>query len=355
MKFEVRYPTGTVHEVELQGSLAVLGRDPSCDLVLNDAKCSRRHAVIEAGPDGLSIRDSGSANGIYVNAKRVERSPLQEGDEIRLGEVLVKVLGEEMPGTLVMGPDEMMEMQPPAAPSSSALPRRPMSQDSTPTVPPAVPLPPPPPPPPATPVAIPRPARAPAPLPRSPTPPRPVSTPSPPPRPAGMRMGAPERMPRPLTATVLAVLWLVFAVMMLFGGAFQVWAISKAGGSVALPLLSVFVSMMAGIALGVGLLSRQPWGRFLQMGVSALGLITCVMTPLSALSLYYMMRPATRIQFSGRQTFRELEEDEADIVRAAEGEGLFTGGIFVSLLLGAILAGLLAMLALSTIFSRMAS
>src|SRR5262245_6476074 len=95
VKFEVRYPTGSVHEVELQGTLAVLGRDPSCDLVLNDAKCSRRHAVIEAGPQGLSIRDSGSANGVYVNGKRVERSGLAEGDEVRLGEVTLKVLPED--------------------------------------------------------------------------------------------------------------------------------------------------------------------------------------------------------------------------------------------------------------------
>src|SRR3982751_4143993 len=115
VRFEVRYPTGSVHEVELQGTLAVLGRDPSCDLVLNDAKCSRRHAVIEAGPDGLSVRDSGSANGVYVNGKRVERSPLKDDDEIRLGEVTIKVLAEEVPGTLVMGPDEIVEMAPPPA------------------------------------------------------------------------------------------------------------------------------------------------------------------------------------------------------------------------------------------------
>src|SRR5688500_8802037 len=135
VKFEVRYPTGAVHEVELQGSLAVLGRDPSCDLVLNDAKCSRRHAVVEAGPDGLSVRDSGSANGVYVNGKKVERAALRDGDEIRLGEVRVKILGEDVPGTLVMGPDDMVDIQPPAS-APSPLPRQRLS-DSTPTVKPA--------------------------------------------------------------------------------------------------------------------------------------------------------------------------------------------------------------------------
>ena len=62
-----------------------MGRDPSCDLVLNDLKCSRRHAVVEAGPDGLAIRDTGSANGIFVNGKKIERSALKAGDVVRLG------------------------------------------------------------------------------------------------------------------------------------------------------------------------------------------------------------------------------------------------------------------------------
>ena len=38
------------HEwARLEGNVATVGRDPSSDLVLNDPKCSRRHAVIEAG------------------------------------------------------------------------------------------------------------------------------------------------------------------------------------------------------------------------------------------------------------------------------------------------------------------
>lgn len=107
MKLEIRYPSGSHHEVELSGTVAVVGRDPSCDLVLNDAKCSRRHAVLEAGPDGIAIRDAGSANGIFVNNQKVERANLKDGDLVRLGEVLIKILPEEMPGTLVMAPDEI--------------------------------------------------------------------------------------------------------------------------------------------------------------------------------------------------------------------------------------------------------
>jgi hypothetical protein len=110
VRFEVRYSTGAQHEIELSGTVAVLGRDPASDLVLNDAKCSRRHAVIEAGPDGIAIRDAGSANGIFVNGRKVERAQLAVGDVVRLGEVTLKVLPEDVSGTLVMAPEDVDDL-----------------------------------------------------------------------------------------------------------------------------------------------------------------------------------------------------------------------------------------------------
>src|SRR5688500_20199727 len=89
VKFAVRYPGGAVHEIVIDGGIAVVGRDPSCDLVLNDPKSSRRHAVVESAPDGLVIRDTGSANGISVNGKKTERSPLRPGDVSPVGDVEV--------------------------------------------------------------------------------------------------------------------------------------------------------------------------------------------------------------------------------------------------------------------------
>src|SRR5688500_20385727 len=85
VKFAVRYTSGAVHDVETAGDVAVIGRDPTCDLVLNDPKSSRRHAVVEAGPGGMVIRDTGSANGIVANGKKTARAVLQVGDPSRLG------------------------------------------------------------------------------------------------------------------------------------------------------------------------------------------------------------------------------------------------------------------------------
>src|SRR5262245_8893954 len=104
MRFEISYQGGTTHEVELPGHLCVVGRDPGCDIVLNDAKCSRRHAVIEELPDGVKVRDSGSANGIYVNGKKVESSLLRPGDTLRMGEVKLRLL-PEIGETVIVGPE----------------------------------------------------------------------------------------------------------------------------------------------------------------------------------------------------------------------------------------------------------
>jgi predicted component of type VI protein secretion system len=104
MRFEISYQGGTTHEVELPGHLCVVGRDPGCDIVLNDAKCSRRHAVIEETPEGVTVRDSGSANGIYVNGKKVESSPLRPGDTLRMGEVKLRLL-PEIGETVIVGPE----------------------------------------------------------------------------------------------------------------------------------------------------------------------------------------------------------------------------------------------------------
>lgn len=62
-----------------------IGRDPECDIFLNDVTVSRSHAVLElAGPE-VSIEDVGSLNGTYVNGVRVDKAPLGDGDLVQVG------------------------------------------------------------------------------------------------------------------------------------------------------------------------------------------------------------------------------------------------------------------------------
>ncbi len=123
----MRYPTGAVHRVDLPGRLAILGRDPTCDLVLNDPKCSRRHAVLEEDPGGTVIRDTGSANGVVVKGRKVARALLQSGDEVRVGDLVIKLLGDSGEGTLIVGPEELAVVtMPPVAPFAPTI-GKPMS------------------------------------------------------------------------------------------------------------------------------------------------------------------------------------------------------------------------------------
>jgi len=63
-----------------------IGRLASAHLCLEDDRVSRIHSVIEVAPDGrISIIDMGSAEGTFVNGKRVSKGPLSDGDEIKLG------------------------------------------------------------------------------------------------------------------------------------------------------------------------------------------------------------------------------------------------------------------------------
>ena len=277
VKFQVQYQNGSGHEVELAGTVAILGRDPSCDLVLNDVKCSRRHAVVEAGPQGLAIRDTGSANGVYLNGKKVDRSPLAEGDVVRLGDVLITVLPEDMPGTLVMGPDEIEETPRPS-------PRPGVQERKTETV---------------------------------PRPLRPTLLPK-----------APAEPHRPLTLTVLAILWMISVLLYPAAGL----AMARTGGGMSATLaviIGVALALVSG-GMAYGLWTRRIWARAAQIAVAAVGLLLCPFSLASAAVLAYMLKPTTSAHFSRGSTAPPVPPDAAELI--------FTGVIMATVVLGAILA-----------------
>jgi pSer/pThr/pTyr-binding forkhead associated (FHA) protein len=62
-----------------------IGRSLAADLRFDDATVSRRHALVVNQADGVRVLDDRSLNGIFVNGRRVEWSPLTDGDEITVG------------------------------------------------------------------------------------------------------------------------------------------------------------------------------------------------------------------------------------------------------------------------------
>lgn len=72
-----------------------VGRTEDADLFLGDVTVSRRHAKFHVGHEGISVRDLGSTNGIYVNMERVEDAELKPGDEVIIGKFhLIVVRGD---------------------------------------------------------------------------------------------------------------------------------------------------------------------------------------------------------------------------------------------------------------------
>jgi pSer/pThr/pTyr-binding forkhead associated (FHA) protein len=74
-------------ELLLPPGRLVLGRSASCHIVLDDAMASRRHAVLTVTPEGATIEDLNSINGVCVNDERLGRGPraVDQGDRLLLG------------------------------------------------------------------------------------------------------------------------------------------------------------------------------------------------------------------------------------------------------------------------------
>ena len=284
IKFEISYPSGTTHEVELPGSLAVLGRDPGCDVVLNDSKCSRRHAIVEEGPDGLVVRDSASANGVFVNGRRVDQAPLKPGDVLRLGEVQLKLV-EQVGETVVIAPEDL-DLRTVAGtprPPELDLPLREALM--------VTPRPPERPAPVRPPLAEPRPRGEPRRQaePRPPTDTRPVA----PWRRAAGRTG------RPATVSVLVALWALFVPASV---AACLFAASRLGGGAVAWTLAALASLVLaalGTLMALGLRALAPWARHLQIATAAFGLLVCPFTLASATLLLYLTRPEVKATFEG--------------------------------------------------------
>lgn len=68
-----------------------VGRQPDCDLILEDASVSKTHAVLrwDAANKRCTVQDTGSTNGTFLNVStRVRKETiLRDGDIISFGEV----------------------------------------------------------------------------------------------------------------------------------------------------------------------------------------------------------------------------------------------------------------------------
>lgn len=76
------------------GQAITLGRLKGCDVVIEDEAASRRHCTITAREDVCVVTDLQSANGTFVNEKRISTVELSRGDKLRIGSTVMELLGQ---------------------------------------------------------------------------------------------------------------------------------------------------------------------------------------------------------------------------------------------------------------------
>jgi pSer/pThr/pTyr-binding forkhead associated (FHA) protein len=86
--------TQSGHRIELlPNRVYVVGRAETCDIQIDDAGCSRKHARISVAGDArtISVEDLGSKNGTALNGDRLDRAQLKDGDSLCFGETTFQV------------------------------------------------------------------------------------------------------------------------------------------------------------------------------------------------------------------------------------------------------------------------
>jgi len=77
---------------------ALVGREANCNVVVSHPSVSRRHALIKRKQDVFFVVDQGSANGTFVDSKRIVDATLKEGSVLRFGSATFKVeVRDEVP------------------------------------------------------------------------------------------------------------------------------------------------------------------------------------------------------------------------------------------------------------------
>ena len=90
----------TGQELTLEPGVHKVGKSPqeAPDVrvirIPEDRYMSKEHATLTLGTVQLVLTDPGSTNGTFVNGERVSRALLKDGDELRLGESIFRVILE---------------------------------------------------------------------------------------------------------------------------------------------------------------------------------------------------------------------------------------------------------------------
>ncbi|HSD29654.1 MAG TPA: FHA domain-containing protein [Vicinamibacteria bacterium] len=90
--------------VDVVKDQSMVGREPSCEIVVSDGSVSRRHARLEKRGGAWWVVDQGSANGTYLNSLKVAEQVIKNNQELRFGALAFRVELREDPEATVSAP-----------------------------------------------------------------------------------------------------------------------------------------------------------------------------------------------------------------------------------------------------------
>ncbi|MGH7820841.1 MAG: FHA domain-containing protein, partial [Candidatus Binatia bacterium] len=84
--------------VEVTTSEVLLGKHAECDVVLADARVSKRHARLVLQGEGVLLEDLGSTNGTYLDGEPVTgKVRIERGRDISIGPFTIRIAAHRPP------------------------------------------------------------------------------------------------------------------------------------------------------------------------------------------------------------------------------------------------------------------
>jgi hypothetical protein len=93
---------GQSRQVPLRQAPTIVGRAPTCQVVIQDPQASRRHAQVALDGVDYWVEDLKSMNGTLVNGQRVTRRRLVDNDRIAIGKVTLTFRSDGMAADATM-------------------------------------------------------------------------------------------------------------------------------------------------------------------------------------------------------------------------------------------------------------
>jgi hypothetical protein len=116
--------------IELAREYMTVGREPTCDVRLDDPHVSRTHAALQRRGDAVYVQDLGSSGGTFVNGIPATTTELHQGDIVAFATVQARFearrpVAEEtraMPAYAGQAPTEVVQATPPQGKPPRAAP-----------------------------------------------------------------------------------------------------------------------------------------------------------------------------------------------------------------------------------------